>query len=87
MPSSVLEAGAIGLPIIATAVGGTEEIIKNYKNGILVKPHNITQLRKKILELIKNKELREKLGRNAQEVVRKKFNWDNNIKRFVEILK
>lgn len=86
LPTSVLEAGAVGLPIIATAVGGTEEIIKNYKTGILVKPNNTAQLRKKILELIKDKELRERLSKEVQKTVRKKFNWDDNIKRFIEIL-
>lgn len=76
LPTSVLEAGAIGLPIIATDVGGTNEIIENYKTGFLIPDKDIKALEVKICELIENKDLRGKVGRNAHEFIKQNFNWD-----------
>lgn len=57
----LLEAMASGLPIIASRTGGITDIIDN-KNGILVEPGDKEQLATKIIELIANKPLREKLA-------------------------
>jgi len=57
LPTSVLEAGAIGVPIVATDVGGTREIIENYKTGLLIPCGNVEVLRESICELINDKNL------------------------------
>lgn len=75
MPSSVLEAGAMGLAVIATDVGGTGEIIRNGKSGFLVQPSNVKQLREKLSFLIKNPSLRMKMGAELQKKVRSEFDW------------
>lgn len=58
----LLEAMTTGLPIIASNVGGIPDIIKNNKNGILVNPGNADELSEKMIKLITNKALREKLA-------------------------
>jgi glycosyltransferase involved in cell wall biosynthesis len=76
LPTSVMEAASIGLPIIATDVGGTGEIIADYKTGILIKAANTSQLEQKLRELLTNTQLRGELGANARIFVEQKFNWE-----------
>lgn len=86
LPTCVLEAGAMGLPVIATDVGGTSEIIDNGKNGFLVKPGDIKALRKSIFQLNKAS-LREKFGKNLQKKVKEKFDWDSIVINIEKVLR
>lgn len=86
LPTSILEAGAAGLPIIATDVGGTREIISNDDEGLLIKPQDYESLGTKILELKKNASLRKKLGLNIKKKISKDFEWEKNIEKFYELL-
>jgi glycosyltransferase involved in cell wall biosynthesis len=86
LPTSVMEAASIGLPIIAGDVGGTGEIIADYKTGILIKSANTGQLEQKLRELLTNTQLRTELGANARIFVERKFNWDKIIQDWIEIL-
>lgn len=87
LPTSVLEGGAIGLAVVATNVGGTGEIIADGKNGFLVHPGNVHELRGKLDLLVKNAQLREKLGKALQKTVREKFDWDKITVKFEKVLK
>jgi len=60
-PNVILEAMAHGLPVIATKVGGTPEIL-NEKCGYLVETENETGLIKAAVQLIENAELRKNMG-------------------------
>ncbi len=64
----LVEAMALGKPIVASDVGGIPDLIIPGKNGILVPPQNPGELAKQILFLIKNREEREKLGRAGKEM-------------------
>ena len=85
LPTSVLEASAMGLPIVATDVGGTSEIIENYKTGLIVPPGDTKLLKEKISELIEDKDLRRVLGENAHKVTKEKFDWDVIAKKYEKI--
>ena len=85
LPTSVLEAAAIGLPIVATDVGGTSEIVENYKTGLIVPPGDIKLLKEKIFELIKDKNSRENLGENAHKVIKEKFDWNIITKKYESV--
>lgn len=68
-PTVVLQAMASGVPMIISNPGccGASELIKDLENGILLKdPTNSKEIREKVKLLILNKELREKIGRNAR---------------------
>jgi len=80
LPTNVLEAGAMGLPIIATDVGGTSEIITNNKNGLLIKPGDVKTLQKNIKQLLGNTKLSNQFGKRSREKVEKLFNWDKSIR-------
>jgi len=82
---SVMEAASIGLPIIATDVGGTREIITTDETGILVKARGMGQLAKELCRLLADAELREKLGKNARILAEQKFNWDKITDEYIKL--
>jgi len=73
-PISVLEAMAVGRPVIATQVGGIPEVIESGKNGILIKPGDANELAQNILVLLKNPKLQKGLGTNAAYFIANQFN-------------
>lgn len=67
-PKALLEALASGLPSVGTQVSGIKEILINGENGLLANIRS-SDIRKKVLELINNKKLRDKLSKNARETM------------------
>jgi glycosyltransferase involved in cell wall biosynthesis len=68
-PNVLLEAMAAGVPVVATAVGGVPEIVTNGKEAILVKKHDQAALASSAAELLKNRELRDRLVHCARGVL------------------
>lgn len=66
LPHVVLEAMALGKPVLATRVGGIPEIIENRKNGLLVTPGNRSELNKALRQLATDKTLRQRLATGAK---------------------
>jgi glycosyltransferase involved in cell wall biosynthesis len=69
----ILEAAAYGVPAIATRVGGVPEIVKDQETGILVPPQDAAEIAKALIELLTDREKRERLGQAAREKVNAKF--------------
>ena len=69
LPLSLLEAAAIGRPIISTDVTGSREIAINNYNAINIKEGNVLECSKAILKLSRNKTLRKKYGKNSRKLV------------------
>jgi glycosyltransferase involved in cell wall biosynthesis len=64
--SSILDAFACGIPVVATAAGGIPELIIDKENGILVPIGNAELLAKSIVMILENKTLKEKLIANGK---------------------
>lgn len=75
LPTVVLEAAALGRAIVATDIGGTNEIVEHNKTGLLFNPGNVNLMKEQICYLMDNKETRERLGQLARNDARSKFNW------------
>lgn len=73
LSNSLLEAATVGLPIIATNVDGNPEVIDNNDSGLLVPVNDVEELTKALERLIVDKELRVRLGLNAQNKISKEF--------------
>jgi glycosyltransferase involved in cell wall biosynthesis len=69
MPNALLEAMACGLPCIATRVSGSEDIISDGANGILVEPGEPDQIASALRSIITDAELAERVGRAARATV------------------
>lgn len=71
----LLEAMAAGVPVVASRVGGIEEIIEHEYNGIIFEKENSKELAEGIIRILENKELRKKLIENGKKTL-KKFRWE-----------
>ena len=74
-PNVVLEAMAHGLPVVATAVGGTVEIL-DHTRGILVEPNNEDALRNATWRLVSDRKLRYRLGNAGKKYVAENHSLD-----------
>lgn len=79
LPNSVLEAGAFGLPIVATPVGGIPEVISDGVTGLLVRPRDSQALAESILRVLKDPDLAARLSHACRERVRAQFSFDRLI--------
>lgn len=76
LPVALLEGLATGKAIIATKVGGIEDIIKDNSTGILIKPKNENEISNAILKLLRNPKLIRKLSKNSYNLG-KNYDWKN----------
>jgi glycosyltransferase involved in cell wall biosynthesis len=79
---SILEAMAAGKPVVATAVGGNPELIIHGQNGFLVPSKDPEALAQKVLVLLKDKNLRESMGKKGRVIVEKKFSLKKMIENY-----
>ncbi|MFZ5893631.1 MAG: glycosyltransferase family 4 protein [Myxococcota bacterium] len=73
LPNSVLEAMAMGLPIVATRVSGNEDVVVDGDNGLLVPPGDPAALAAALRKLIDDPELAARMGQRSREMVESRF--------------
>jgi len=83
MPNAVLEAMAVGLPVIASDIGGTREIIREGETGFIFEPGHVTELRRTIRQYADDEQLLADLGQNAREYIRENHSWERVITELV----
>ncbi len=80
---NVIEANALGIPAVAYDVPGLCDSIKNHETGLLAEKDNIEDLASKIIDLLLDNSLLERLRRNALNYS-KQFCWDNTAEEFMK---
>jgi len=85
-PISVIEAMALGLPIVSTNVGGIPFLIKDNENGYLVNDNDSKAMTEAIKEIFNNENNTRKLISNARLLI-EDFDWDTVKMQWFEILK
>jgi glycosyltransferase involved in cell wall biosynthesis len=75
LPVILLEAGAAGVPTVATAVGGIPEVIDNELNGYLAPSGDAAALAQRIVTLLENDDLRLAMGRSFRERIQHGFSF------------
>lgn len=73
MPNALLEAMASGLPVIATSVEGSRELIRDHESGILVPTQNPDALATAILQMLNHSSFASQSACAAQAIVRERF--------------
>ncbi len=73
-PRAVLEAFALGKPVVGARIGGIPELVKDNETGLLFEPGNAKDLRDKITALASKKDAIISLGKNARRFVEEGFN-------------
>ena len=77
----LIEAGACGVPVVATRVGGVPEIVKDNQTGILVPPKDADSLAQAIILLLEDRERRQNMGETAKKWVDDKFSAHRMVER------
>jgi glycosyltransferase involved in cell wall biosynthesis len=75
LPNVVLEAFAAGIPVVATAVGGTPEVVQDGINGYLVAPADPDSLATRITDLLRDRATRHRMGTAGMQLVRETFSF------------
>ena len=85
-PVSVMEAMALGLPVISTNVGGIPFLLTNEQNALLVPDNDITAMTNAVLDLLENKPKNNLLITNARTFI-EQMDWELVKQSWVSILK
>jgi glycosyltransferase involved in cell wall biosynthesis len=84
LPTALIEAMALGKPVVVTNVGGIPEVVKNEINGLLVPPRSPENVAKALERLLNDCELRKKLGRAAKESMQN-YSWNKIAEKYERI--
>lgn len=87
IPGTVREALAMGVPVVATDVGGTEEVVKNGETGFLIEAENATAITDAVGSLLSNRQTRSRMGENGRELVVERFSMESYVKRYESFLR
>lgn len=74
LPTVVLEAMALGTPVVATSVSGLPEVVRNDLTGILIEPGDVAALTRSLAELAAGQVPVVTLARNARALIEEQFN-------------
>jgi glycosyltransferase involved in cell wall biosynthesis len=85
VPKSLIEACAVGCPIVTTNSIGCKDCVIDGYNGFLVPIRDSQTLAKKLEILINDKQLRIRMGINSRKIAERDFSIDNVVKRHLEI--
>ncbi|MBI4134784.1 MAG: glycosyltransferase family 4 protein [Candidatus Sungbacteria bacterium] len=85
LPHVLIEAMSVGVPVIATRVGGNPEVVEDNVNGILISYNHKEELKVAIKRLQSEPDLSEKFARNAEQSL-KKFERERMIQKTIELL-
>ncbi len=84
---AAVEASAMGLPVIGTAVGGLTDVVKHQKTGYIIDVDDLDSLTDYLTQLSQNSELRHQLGYNARQHVENNFDARKNANQIITIIK
>lgn len=74
-------------PVVATSVGAIPEVVENGKTGIIVPPKNPEALADAIIKLLKDDDLRIRMGNNAYKKLKIDMSWDRISERTITVYK
>ena len=79
MPLTVIEAAAAGRPVVATAVDGTPEVVRDGETGYLVPPADPAALAKALLAVLGDADAARRMGREAHRWAHQRFDIDTHV--------
>jgi len=82
-----LEAMRAGLPVVASAVGGISESVRDGETGFTVPQADVEGLRRRLKQLFDSPELRVSMGRSARKLYERSFTLTHTVERTLAIYK
>lgn len=86
LPIALLEAMSVGLPIVATAVEGVDEVVLDGEHGLLVDVEDVNGLAQAILQLLRNPEMRKKMGDASRARLQNFYSIDHMAGRYLSLM-
>lgn len=84
---ALLEAMALGKPVVASNIPGIQEVITQGFDGFLFEKGNIEELKRCLESLLEDRELRERIGLNARRTIEKNYGFDKVADQYVTSFK
>lgn len=84
-PISVIEAFAMGIPVIGSRIGGIPELVKDNETGLTFEPGNAEDLREKIETILTDRSSLVQMGKNAQKFVEDELNPEKYYQQLMKI--
>ena len=84
-PLKIYEYLACGTPVVASDIKGVGDLLESSNSGIPVIPDAPDELAEAIIKLLKDKQLREEMGKNGREMVINNYSWENTAKKTIEV--
>lgn len=76
LSNALLEAMSVGLPVIATEIGGNVEVVKDNENGFLIPDRNAQAIVDKVILLYLNEELQKKFSLRSKQIIDEEFSQE-----------
>jgi glycosyltransferase involved in cell wall biosynthesis len=86
IPVSLMEAMAMGVPVVSSRLSGIPELVESGVSGILVEPGDVSALSESLEKLARDPELRARLGEAGRMKVLRDFDLSRNVDRLAELL-
>ena len=84
LPYGLLDAMALGLPCIATAVGGVPSLIEDGRTGLLIPPRDAAMLAEALRRFIADPLLRRRLGAAGRQLIKERYSWKRRAEEITE---
>jgi lipopolysaccharide heptosyltransferase II len=81
----ILEAQAIGVPVVATKVGGVVDIIDDGETGLLVMPKDVDSMAREVLRLLSDKTLAQNIVEKARVKLKSKFTLEHMASKTIRV--
>lgn len=85
-PMTLVEAMFVGLPVVASNMGGISDAVDDGSTGYLVRSNNLTELKEKLLHLAGDADLRTEFGKNATVKAQKEYTVNVMIEKYMQVL-
>ena len=85
MPMSILEAMGYGLPVVSTTVGGIPQLVEHGVNGYLYEPGDVDGFTEGILRLLRDPELRDRMGKAGYDRVKESFSFEAHTEKIIQL--
>jgi glycosyltransferase involved in cell wall biosynthesis len=82
MPNAILEAMASGLPVIATCIAGSEELVAEGETGYLTPAEDIEALQGALKKILSDSALRQQMGAASRRRVEENYSWESTARQY-----